>query len=594
MIPRGLTCIIGPRGSGKSTLAEALRFAVCGSSAAPKQCVDLIQANLAGGALVTVTALAEGSGRYTIKRGLKQQPVLLNSDGKTIHTVDLDRGTFLPMDAYSSPEIEAIADEVLGQKRRNLLDELRSEQMRTIHLSLAESARALDASADRIRTTQRTIQDLTEQIEELGDVRAQLSAIVASDREPTADFVRLSRQQQLNQREMNAVNKSSTCWKAEGRRSNCGRSDMQAPEAQYEELRRLVVEDPREARRAFLQLLDSSGAALDQFLGSTSSPADGRLRQLVANALRNHRDRERLAARLIAWQEIETDEFTHRAIVRALNGLDTRSAGQTALALEVARLTTAIGREMAQRERLNRELEIAQEVQQHLFPQRLPAMPGLDYVGHCRPAREVGGDYYDFLALSDGRLGIAIGDVSGKGIGAALMMACVEASLRSQALVDHNLAELMQRVNSLICEASSANRYVTLFYAEYNPANRQLAYVNAGHNPPLILRKSAELCQVFRLETGGPVIGLLQQHYQEGSFPLEPEDLVLLFTDGVSESMNAREEEWGEDRLIEFAKTCHGLSASEAMTRILAAAEAFAGGASQHDDMTLVVLRVLA
>jgi energy-coupling factor transporter ATP-binding protein EcfA2 len=201
-IPQGLTCIIGPRGSGKSTLVEALRFAVCGTLAAPKHCVDLIQANLAGGALVTITALAEGSSRYTIKRGLKQQPVLLTSDGRTISAVDLDRGTFLPLDAYSSPEIEAIADEVLGQKRRNLLDELRSEQMRTIHLSLAESARALDANADRIRTAQRTIQDLTEQTEELGDVRARLSALAPSDREPTPDFVRLSRQQQLNEREI--------------------------------------------------------------------------------------------------------------------------------------------------------------------------------------------------------------------------------------------------------------------------------------------------------------------------------------------------------------------------------------------------------
>ncbi|HEX8892526.1 MAG TPA: AAA family ATPase [Terriglobales bacterium] len=204
-LPRGLTCIIGARGSGKSTLAEAIRFAVCGTSGAPKHCVDLIQANLAGGAMVTITALAEGSSRYTIKRGLKQQPVLLTSDGRAINTVDLGRGTFLPLDAYSSPEIEAIADEVLGQTRRNLLDELRSEQMRTIHLSLADSARALDANADRIRTAQRTIQDLTEQIEELGDVRARLSALAPSDREPTADFVRLSRQQQLDQREVNKL-----------------------------------------------------------------------------------------------------------------------------------------------------------------------------------------------------------------------------------------------------------------------------------------------------------------------------------------------------------------------------------------------------
>jgi sigma-B regulation protein RsbU (phosphoserine phosphatase) len=369
---------------------------------------------------------------------------------------------------------------------------------------------------------------------------------------------------------------------------------MKAPEIVYEELRYLAVEDPREARRAFLQLLDSGGPALDHFLGRISSPADGRLRQLVANAPRNHRERERLAPHLIAWQEIETDEFTHRAIARALDGLDTRSAAQTALALEVARLTTAIGREMAQRERLNRELEIAQEVQAHFFPQRLPTVPGLDYCGHCRPAREVGGDYYDFLELPEGRLGIAIGDVSGKGIGAALMMANLEASLRAQASVSHDLAELMKRVDKLIFEASSANHYATLFYAEYDPRNRQLSYVNAGHNPPVILRKSAPACEVLRLETGGPVIGLLRQGYQQESLPLEPGDQVVLFTDGVSESMNARNEEWGEDRLIQLAKTCHGLPASETMTLILAAADAFAAGASQHDDMTLVVLRVIA
>jgi hypothetical protein len=163
-IPQGLTCIIGARGTGKSTLAEAVRFVLCGISAAPKHSADLIQANLAGGALVTITALAEGSNRYTIKRGLKHNPVLLTSDGRAINTVDLDRGTFLPLDAYSSLEIEAIADEVLGDKRRNLLDELRSEQMRTIHLSVAESTRAMDANADRIRTAQRTIEDLTDHV----------------------------------------------------------------------------------------------------------------------------------------------------------------------------------------------------------------------------------------------------------------------------------------------------------------------------------------------------------------------------------------------------------------------------------------------
>jgi sigma-B regulation protein RsbU (phosphoserine phosphatase) len=367
---------------------------------------------------------------------------------------------------------------------------------------------------------------------------------------------------------------------------------MQPAEDVHERLLRLAVEDPREARKLFLRIFDSDSSALERFLGQISSPGDGRLRHLVASALRNDRDKERLAPYLIAWHEIETDEFAKRAIAAALDGVKTDSTGQTALAQEVARLTTAIGREMAQRERLNRELEIAREVQEHLFPQRLPPVRGLDYCGQCRPAREVGGDYYDFLELPNGRLGIAIGDVSGKGVGAALMMASLEASLRALASVVDDPAELMDRVNTLVYQASSADRYATLFYAQYDPGSRLLSYVNAGHNPPVVLRNRGNSRQVLRLETGGPVIGLLRKSYERGVFSLEAGDLVVLFTDGVSESMNVRYEEWGEERLIEFAKTCYGLPVLEGMRRILAAAQAFAAGASQHDDMTLVLLRV--
>jgi len=134
----------------------------------------------------------------------------------------------------------------------------------------------------------------------------------------------------------------------------------------YESLRRLAVEDPREARKVFLRYFDSGGSTLEQFLGQISSPADGRLRHLVASALRNNRDKERLAPYLITWHEIETDEFAKRAIAAALDGVKIDSSAQTTLAQEVARLTTAIGRETAERERLNRELEIAREVQEDL------------------------------------------------------------------------------------------------------------------------------------------------------------------------------------------------------------------------------------
>jgi sigma-B regulation protein RsbU (phosphoserine phosphatase) len=206
----------------------------------------------------------------------------------------------------------------------------------------------------------------------------------------------------------------------------------------------------------------------------------------------------------------------------------------------------------------------------------------------------VGGDYYDFLELPKERFGIAIGDVSGKGIGAALMMASLGASLRGQASVVQDIAELIKRVSNLVYGASSLSRYATFFYAEYEPKSRRLLYVNAGHNPPFIVRQSNNGGPVYRLEPGGPPVGLLPgSSYEQGSFPLEPGDLVVLFTDGISESMNSGNEEWGEERLVDLAKTCADLSALEAMNRIMAAAQTFAAGAPQYDDMTVVILRVL-
>jgi sigma-B regulation protein RsbU (phosphoserine phosphatase) len=268
-------------------------------------------------------------------------------------------------------------------------------------------------------------------------------------------------------------------------------------------------------------------------------------------------------------------------------------AAQTGLALENARLMSAIADEVAQRERLNREVEIAREVQERLFPQTLPPIAGVEYAGACRPALGVGGDYYDFLALPGGQLGIAIGDVSGKGIAAALMMASLQASLRGEATrAPENLAALMSNVNRLVFEASSSNRYATFFYGQYNPATRLLTYVNAGHNPPMLFHGTDKDLQLSRLEVGGTVVGLLESFpYEQGSLRIEPGDVFVAFTDGISESMNSADEEWGEKALIETVKTCSGLSPSETITRIMQAADEFVAGAKQHDDMTLVVLR---
>jgi len=205
-LPHGLICIIGPRGSGKSTLAEALRFAIKGTVGASKPRLDLLQANIGGSGLVTLVARTETAGTYTIRRGYKQAAVLLSADGRTVPNVDLDRGTFLPLDAYNGPEIEAIADEALGERRRALLDDLRGEQLSSIHLSLGEHRRALEANADRIRAARRSINDLSERIEEIGDARARLTAVgPLPQNAASAEYTAASRQQQCNTRERKRI-----------------------------------------------------------------------------------------------------------------------------------------------------------------------------------------------------------------------------------------------------------------------------------------------------------------------------------------------------------------------------------------------------
>jgi sigma-B regulation protein RsbU (phosphoserine phosphatase) len=268
-------------------------------------------------------------------------------------------------------------------------------------------------------------------------------------------------------------------------------------------------------------------------------------------------------------------------------------ATQTGLALENSRLTEAIASEVGQRERINRELEIAREVQERLFPQELPRVEGLEYYGACRPALGVGGDYYDFIELPENKFGIAIGDISGKGIGASLMMASLQASLRGQAIhFKDDLAGLMKQINSLVYEASTSNRYATFFYAQYEPATRKLVYVNAGHNPPFLMRASGE---VLRLEEGGAVVGMLPPmlvDYTQGEVDLQAGDLLVGFTDGISEAMNPRDEEWSEDAMLEELKEIREKSSVEILNDIVACADRFANGAKQHDDMTMIIVKV--
>jgi phosphoserine phosphatase RsbU/P len=269
-------------------------------------------------------------------------------------------------------------------------------------------------------------------------------------------------------------------------------------------------------------------------------------------------------------------------------------ATQAGLALENSRLNTQITLEIAEREKRRRELEIAREVQERLFPQSYPSVQGLELAGACRPAAAVGGDYYDFVPLEAGRLGVAIGDISGKGIPAALLMATLRAFLRGQTVRGRaDLASLIADLSGLVYESSASNRYATFFYAEYDPASRRLVYVNAGHNQPVVLRGGASSpAEVVRLDAGGPVIGLLPEcDYTQGEVQLGEGDLLVAFTDGVSEAMNAAQEEWGEAQLLPVLQQIRCEPPAVVIERVMAAADAHVAGAPQHDDMTLVVVK---
>ncbi len=235
------------------------------------------------------------------------------------------------------------------------------------------------------------------------------------------------------------------------------------------------------------------------------------------------------------------------------------------------------------------ELEIAKQVQARLFPQSLPLMKTLDYAGVCIQARHVGGDYYDFLCLGPERIGLIVGDIAGKGIAGALLMANLQANLRSQ----FNLARdehkaFLQSVNRLFYENSVDSAYATVFFAEYDGVARRLRYTNCGHLCGLILRGDNS---VERLHSTCTVLGLFRDWESETvECPLSPGDVLALYTDGVTESFNPDGEEFGEDRLVESLRCHRQQPASEIISAVVADIQSFSPH-EQHDDVTLIVAK---
>ena len=234
------------------------------------------------------------------------------------------------------------------------------------------------------------------------------------------------------------------------------------------------------------------------------------------------------------------------------------------------------------------ELKRAREIQQMLLPSTLPQLAGVQIAGAWQPAREVGGDYFDVIQLDKDRLGICVGDVVGKGITAALLMANLQASFRAFATTEASPQVVCTKLNKFLCANIASGKFVTFFYAVLDAGARTLTYENAGHSPGLLLRSDGT---TETLQGGGAVLGALPDWtYQDYSAQLQPGDQLLLATDGITEAENAKLEQFGDERLLEAARARHG-SALEVQRAIMQQVTAFCGG-NFRDDATLLVLRI--
>jgi len=258
-------------------------------------------------------------------------------------------------------------------------------------------------------------------------------------------------------------------------------------------------------------------------------------------------------------------------------------------------LQTATRPEIKSRE-LHRDLEIARDVQRAAFPEQPPIIPGLNVASFYKPALCVGGDYYDFLPFRDGAWGIAIGDVSGKGIAAALVMASLQGSLRAQTWQPRSDPErLMANVNRLVWEFSPQHFFASLFYAEYQPQSRVLRYVNAGHNPPIMLRRNHNRCALLPLTAGCAPVGLIEDcPFTSTTFRLEIDDVLVAYTDGLTESENSEGTAFGYKRLESMLAGCCSQNPHQVLQLILDELSAHSAGCPQADDITVVVMQVEA
>ena len=259
-------------------------------------------------------------------------------------------------------------------------------------------------------------------------------------------------------------------------------------------------------------------------------------------------------------------------------------AGLMATAIEDARLHA----EHLENERVQRQLDMASDVQKRMMPSEPPDLFPFDIAARYLPSFELGGDFYDFVPL-DGHLGIAVGDVVGKGVAASLLMASVRAFLRAFAQDVYDLAEIVSQVNRAMTQGTLDNEFVTLFYGVIDPSNRRLTYCNAGHEPPLLLRGG----QIIRLEVGGMIVGIdAQQQYERAVVDLKRNDLLVIYTDGLPDAQSFNGERFQRDRIIEAIKEAAEGSAHDVLSHVLWQMRRFVGLNRNVDDTTIVTVKV--
>ena len=270
--------------------------------------------------------------------------------------------------------------------------------------------------------------------------------------------------------------------------------------------------------------------------------------------------------------------------------------GSAALALLTTVVIAGLGfRSYARGRRLEQQVEIARQVQIELLPSGTAALEPVLVAAAYRPAEQVSGDFYDAFRIGDGRIAIVMGDVSGKGVPAALVTGVMHGAIRSSAWSESRSAHEREsgRLNLLLCEKASTARYATMLWCYYEPITRLLCYVNAGHYPPLLIGDRGRGPEVVRLDAGGgPVLGILPTaRYEQARFEVCSGDLLVLYSDGLTEAANAAGEEYGESRLRDLLATLGARGPEGTRDAILASVTAFLGAAPLRDDLTLVVAR---